>query len=230
MKKEVNNTGIDFEELNSDELIEYISFKDEYKEAAALAFEIFCSRFESKIFRKSEIYCNKFNFSEAVAAYIVNCTFARVWKYHSFTKGKAKRQNVDDAIEIWLCKILYNEVVKYNDKRSCAEKDEEDLPIIENFDHLVDYFMKDDEEEEAVERKRDLKKQLDYIERALAQLSLKHQIIYLTYKAYGEGYIPRKVGKALRERLNLTQNSIRVYKMEAEKHIKTYLEYLNGNK
>lgn len=234
MKKEPKKTiEIDFESLPSDELVEYISFQNDYKEEAEIAFSVFCDRFQEKIFRKSEIYCNKFDFSEAIAAYIVSCTFARVWKYHSFNKGKSKRTNVDAAIEIWLCKILYNEIVKYNTKHSCAEKDEEDLPIIENFDALIDYFIQceDDEEDEVSEKKRDLRKQLDNVERALAQLSVKHRIIFLTYKAYGnDGYIPRQVSKALCDRLELTQSSIRGYKKVAETHIKTYLTYLNGSK
>lgn len=234
MNKEPKKTiEIDFESLPSDELIEYVSFQNDYKNEAEIAFSVFCDRFQEKIFRKSEIYCNKFDLSEAVATYIVNCTFARVWKYHSFSKGKSKRSNVDAAIEIWLCKILYNEIVKYNTKNSCSEKDEEDLPIIDNFDALVDYFIKcdDDEDDEVIERKRDLRKQLEDVDRALAQLSVKHRIIFLTYKAYGnDGYIPRKVSKALCERLELTQNSIRGYKRVAENHIKTYLTYLNGSK
>lgn len=225
------DTEISFATLPSDELIEYISFKTEYPEEAEKAFVEFCSRFERKIFEKAEIYCSKFDYNEAVAEYIAHCAFARVWKYHSFDKGKAKKQNIEDSIHIWLCAILYNEMVKYHKSHSCAEKNDEDLPIIESFDQLINYYL-DNDDEDLIEKKKDLKNRLEEIERSLQGLSIKHRTIYLTYKAYKEEgkYLPRKVSKNLCERLNLTQASIRVYRMEAENHIKNYLSYLNGNK
>jgi len=38
------------------------------------------------------------------------------------------------------------------------------------------------------------------------------------------------VGKKLRDRLNLVQNSIQVYKKEANDHINNYLKAFNGNR
>ena len=43
-----------FETLPSDELIDYISFKEEYPEEAAAAFTEFCSRFERDILQKQK--------------------------------------------------------------------------------------------------------------------------------------------------------------------------------
>ena len=64
-------------------------------------------------------------------------------------------------------------------------------------------------------------------------LSEKHKIVYLTYKAYentGKKNLPRSVGKKLRDKLNLVQNSIQVYKKEANDHINNYLKAFNGNR
>jgi hypothetical protein len=83
-----------------------------------------------------------------------------------------------------------------------------------------------------IEKKKELKAMLEFINDAMLALSEKHKIIYLTYKAYEEvgKNIPRSVSKKLREQLDLTQNSIRVYKMEANQHIEKYLEQINGIK
>ena len=80
------NQDIDFEKMPSVELLEYISFKEEFPTEAQLAFVQFCYRFDKDLKRKSEIYCNKYGYSEVVALEIANCTFARVWKYPTFDK------------------------------------------------------------------------------------------------------------------------------------------------
>ena len=81
------------------------------------------------------------------------------------------------------------------------------------------------------ERKAILKERFEHIQKALNRLTPKHKIIFLTYKQYEseikDGYkLPRKLLKELRTELDLTQNSIRVYKKEVfdivEKYLKTY--------
>ena len=89
---------INFENLPGNELIEYISFKEEFAEEAEQAFIIFRDRYQRDILRKAEIYCNKFKYSEVVAVEVATCAFARVWKYHSFDVKKAKSKNIDKAI------------------------------------------------------------------------------------------------------------------------------------
>jgi competence CoiA-like predicted nuclease len=89
-EKQALKEQINFKLLPSTELLEYISFKDEFLEEAKQAFIEFCFRFEKDIISKSEIYCNKFNYSEVVALEIAHCTFARVWKYPTFKPEKIK--------------------------------------------------------------------------------------------------------------------------------------------
>lgn len=66
---------IDFGKMPSVELLEYISYKNEFPAEAQRAFVQFCYRFEKDLKRKSEIYCNKYGYSEVVALEITNCTF-----------------------------------------------------------------------------------------------------------------------------------------------------------
>lgn len=222
----MSNTEIDFTTVQSDELIEYLSFKDEYPREAELAFAEFCSRFQSDVLKKAEIYSNKYGHSEVIALDVANCTFNKVWKYHSFDRSKAKLKNIDKAIEIWLYRIVYGELMKYGYKDTCVEPEQEDLEIIENIEELIDKTT------ENIEKKRELRIRLEIIEKAMLGLSDKHKIIYLTYKAYenlGKN-IPRSVSKKLKEKLNLTASSIRVYKKDAILHINNYLKTLNGTK
>lgn len=227
MKIELKKIDIDFKILPSDELIEYISFKDEFPEEAELAFVEFCNRFQADVLQKAEIYSSKYGHSDVTALDIANCTFAKVWKYHSFDKKKTKAKNIDTAIKLWLYPIIFNELMKYGIKDTCSEPDEDDLDIVENIEDLVSVTVGKD-----VEKKRDLKVHLEILERAMLGLSDKHKIIFLTYKAYENNYknIPRSVSKKLKEKLNLVASSIRVYKKEANLHVKNYLNSLNGNK
>ena len=228
MKIELKDTDINFEILSSDELIEYISFKEEFPNEAEKAFVVFCNRFQSDVIKTAEIYSNRYGHNEVVALDIANCTFAKVWKYHSFDKSKSKTKDIDKAIKIWLYAIVFNELMKYGVQDTCTEPDENDLSIVENIDELITLTVGDD-----TEKKKDLKVKLEIIEKAMLGLSEKQKIVYLTYKAYennGKKNLPRIVGKKLRENLNLVQSSIQVYKKEATDHISNYLKSLNGDR
>lgn len=226
MNTELQTEEIDFENLSSDELIEYVSFKEEFPEEAEKAFVVFCYRFQEDTIKTAEIYSNKYGYSEVEALDVANCAFARVWKYPTFDKNKSKAKDVDKGIKIWLHKIVFNELMKFGVKETCAEADENDLDIIKNIDELVTFTVGDE-----IEKKRDLKLRLEILERAMLGLSEKQKIIYLTYKAYENNgkNIPRIVSQKLKGRLNIAQSSIRVYKKEAIEHISNYLTSLNGN-
>lgn len=216
MNTKLQTEEIDFENLSSDELIEYISFKEEFPEEAEKAFTVFCYRFQADTIRTAEIYSNRYNYSEVEALDVANCAFARVWKYPKFTIDKAKTKNIDKAIKVWLHAIIYNELMKFGVKETCAEADENDLDIIENIDELVTFTVGDE-----IEKKRDLKLRLEILEKAMLGLSEKQKIIYLTYKAYENNgkNLPRIVSQKLKERLNIVQSSIRVYKCKSSAKI-----------
>jgi len=213
---------IDLETMSSAELLEFIScFKEEYSELSKRAFVIFCYRYEKDLLQKAEIYCSKFGYNETVALTVVQCTFARVWKYPTFDIKKAKSKNIDTAISLWLYPILYTQIVLLGKQDTCAEPTkEEDLSVISNIDELILHTVGDD-----MEKTKDLKAKLSVIESALLGLSEKHKIVWLTYKAYEQQgkNIPRSVSNKLQEQLDLTQNTIRVYKIQANQHINDYL-------
>ncbi|HTN21951.1 MAG TPA: hypothetical protein VL125_15830 [Pelobium sp.] len=227
MKVESKRKEINFEELPSDDLIDYISFKDEFPIEAEIAFIVFCNRFQRDIIQKAELYSAKYGHNEVVALDIANCAFARVWKYHSFNKAKTKSKDIDKAIKLWLYPIVFNELMKYGINNTCAEPDENDLTIVESIDELITMTVGQD-----IEKRKELKIKLEILEKAMLGLSEKQKIIFLTYKAYENNgkNIPRVVGKKLREKLNLVQNSVQVYKKDATDHIKNYLKSLNGNR
>lgn len=222
----INDDSIQFEELSSDELLEYISFKEEFPQEALNAFVQFCYRFEKDIKRKSEIYCNRFGYSEVVALEIANCTFSRIWKYPSFTKAKAKVKDIDKAILIWMYPILYTQIIKYGKENTCADPTEdEDLCLIYNAEELAEKLEIKD-----LEAKREIVAKLKTIERALTQLTEKHRIIYFTYRAYQRQgkKVPRTITKLLREKLSLTQKSVNTYYGDANRHVTNYINIVNG--
>lgn len=217
---------IDFEKMPSVELLEYISFKDGFPAEAQNAFIQFCFRFEKELKRKSEVYCNKYGYSEVVALEIANCTFARVWKYASFKKEKAKSKDMDKAILLWMYPILYTQIIKYGKENTCAEPtEEEDLSLINDAEELVEKMNVID-----VEAKREVVAKLKTIERALTQLTEKHRIIYFTYRAYQKQgkKVPRTITALLREKLSLTQKSVNTYYGDADRHVNNYLNIING--
>ena len=221
---------IDFENMAGSELLEYISFKDEFPNEAELAFYVFCDRYQRDILQKSEIQCSKFEYNEAIAFLAAKCTFDKVWnKAHTFSMEKANTKNIDKAILLWMYKILYTQILLFKDRDTCAQPtEEEELSLIENLDALVNVYAP-----ENLEKQKELKENLSFLERVLQGLSQKHRIIYFTYLAYKpekDKNIPRSVSNKLKEQLDLTQASIRVYRKDATDLVNNYINKVNGNK
>jgi len=142
---------------------------------------------------------------------------------------KANTKDVDKAILLWMYKILYTQILLFKDRDTCAQPtEEEDLSLIENLDALVNVYAP-----ENLEKQKELKENLSFLERVLQGLSLKHRIIYFTYLAYKpekDKNIPRSVSNKLKDQLDLTQASIRVYRKEATDLVNNYINKVNGNK
>lgn len=221
---------IDFENMIGSELLEYISFKDEFPNEAEMAFYVFRDRYQRDILQKSEVLCSKFEYNEAIAFLAATCTFDKVWKNaHTFRIEKANTKNVDKAILLWMYKILFTQILLFKDKDTCAQPTkEEDLSLIENVDGLINVYAPED-----LEKQKELKENLSFLERVLQGLSPKHRIIYFTYLAYKpekDKNIPRSVSNKLKEQLELTQASIRVYRKEATDLVNNYINKINENK
>lgn len=211
--------------LTGVELIELISMKNEYPREAELAFAEFRYRYESDILKKAEIYCAKWGYSEVEALQIAHCTFDRVWKYPTF-KVQEGSKNIDKSVILWMSRIVYTQLILTIKKNTCIEPtEEEDISTI-NIDSIAETIS----ELEDNERQDLLVHELIILQQAMEGLSEKHKIVYLTYKAYRPTgkKIPRSVSKKLREQLELTQSSIGVYRMEAEKHINDFISKHHG--
>lgn len=217
------------QDLNSEtteNLLEYIKWKDEpdYVEIAKEAFRIFTFRFQLDLQKKLIPICTNWGYDEQVASELAYHTFERVWKYPKFDIFKAKQKDFDKAVSFYLYGIAGRLLADYKKNQEIEKPFTGDEEIIREFPDI-------DNMEMGKERKAILKDRFEHIQKALNRLTPKHKIIYLTYKQYEseikDGYkLPRKLLKELRTELDLTQNSIRVYKKEAfdivEKYLKTY--------
>lgn len=207
------------------DLLTYIGWKEEYPEEAEFAFSVFCLRYDEAVLKAAEIYCNKWGLTETVALDIVNCAFARVWKYPTYDHKKSKSKSIDNGIKRWLSKIVFTQLANYTNNGTCHEPNEEtDLSLI----HDLDEFVEKSTHSEIT--RTELRKQLSILDDVINRLDEKHRIIYLTYKLYTHAgnNIPRPVSKKLQEELGLVTGSIRKYKEQANKQVENFLNQNNG--
>lgn len=220
------STSQDLNNESTENLLEYIQWKDEsdYAEIAKEAFRVFTFRFQLDLQKKLIPICTNWGYDEQVASELAYHTFERVWKYSKFDISKAKQKDFDKAVSFYLYGIAGKLLADYKKNQEIENPFTGDEEIIREFPNIDNMGM-------GKERKAILKERFEHIQKALNRLTPKHKIIYLTYKQYEseikDGYkLPRKLLKELRTELDLTQNSIRVYKKEAfdvvEKYLKTY--------
>lgn len=214
----------DFFSEPTENLMEYIQWRDEpdYIETAKQAFRVFTFRFQLDLLKKLIPICNGWGYDEQVATEIAYSTFERVWKYPRFDIRKANQKNYDKAISFYLYGIASRLLATHK------KIQEGEVNPFSGDEEIIREFPDIEKMELGIERKAILQARYDHIKKALDRLTPKHKIIYLTYKQYesetNDGFkLPRKLLKDLRTELDLTQNSVRVYKNEAFKEIETFL-------
>lgn len=220
------SSSLDLNSEPTESLLEYIQWKNEldYAETAKEAFRIFTFRFQLDLQKKLIPICRNWGYDEQVASEIAYGTFERIWKYPKFDISKAKQKdNYDKAVSFYLYGIAGRLLADY--KKS---QDEEGSPFTGD-EEIIREFPDIENIEIGKERKAILLERFEHIQKALSRLTPKHKIIYLTYKQYEsetkDGHkLPRKLLKDLRTELDLTQNSIRVYKKEAFEEVEKYLK------
>ncbi len=221
----------DLNNETTENLLEYIQWKAEpdYEEIAKEAFRVFTFRYQLELLKKLIPICRNWGYDNQIATELAYETFNRIWMYPNFDFSKSNQKDYDKAILFYLFGIAKRLLADY--KKSETEEPypftgEEDiirdLPDIENLPIEK-------------ERKAQLQKQYDFLNDALSKLTPKHKIIYLTYKQYEsitkDGYnLPRHLTKKLQEELDLTQNSIRVYKKQAIEAVNTHIEIYGSKK
>ncbi|HKK44208.1 MAG TPA: sigma-70 family RNA polymerase sigma factor [Balneolaceae bacterium] len=199
----------EFKDETTEDLIEFVKFKEDpdYLEEAKAAFIVLTKRFENDLLEKCTVICRNWGYSDVDAFEIAERAFKKFWQTHSFDIEKSNVSDVDLAFKIYLYRIAENELKQaYSDKDYPYDGSEQ---IITSFDDL--------DTGSSSEKLSELRKAMDIIDKAMKKLTPKHKIIYLTYMIHQEEgrKLPRKLLKELRERLDLTQNTIRVYKSEA---------------
>jgi DNA-directed RNA polymerase specialized sigma24 family protein len=214
----------DYQNEPTEDLIEYMTWKDQsdYTELAESAFIVITFRFQKQVVSKCRIICKNWGYTKEEADLIAEKTFERFKKYpYTFDKSKCKKK-IDDCVVLYLFRIAQN--ILANTYRA----DEEPSPYSGNEEIVRELEL--DLKRFTSEKRKELKRIQEIVEKALNSLSPKHKTIFLTYKTYEhDGYkLPRELLKSLREDLDLTQSSIRVYKKEAFDKVEEYLKIYGG--
>lgn len=203
------------------EILEAISLnsdKDMEPESIA-AFYVLIEQFSEDLLNKAEIICKKRNFDDGLAVELTNAAFKRYYKYPKFEYLRYNSKEIESKFKQYLYQIANNLIIDYyKDKLGNHPRIYKgDEVVIKEFPE-VEHFK--------LEKRNEIKKRFDIIQKALDRLGPKHKTIYLTYIHYEEnGYkLPRELLKKLRKELKLSQSSIRCYKKQAFDTVKTFLD------
>lgn len=196
------------------DLIGYIKCRDqpEYRVLADAAFVAFTFRFQTTVVDKCRKIGKKFKHDNETCDSIAEETFERFYKYpFRFHPGKCGDLDIDTCVTLYLFRIAQRAFFDHYNKTKAGET----YPYDGSESVIVDFLELDnmDLDDEDLER---YATQQAKIEQILNTLSEKHKVIYLTYKVFEhKGFkLPRELLKKLREELELSQSSIRVYKKE----------------
>lgn len=209
----------------TESLLEYIQWKDEhgYTDIAKEAFSVFTYRYQLDLLKKLVPICYKWGYDKHVATELAYEVFNRIWKYPKFDFTKSKQKDFNKAIIFYLYGIAKRLLADYK------KNETKDQSPFNGDEEIIRDFPDIEMMEVGNERKEHLKKLYELLNNALSKLSAKHKIIYLTYKQYesitNDGYnLPRHLTQKLQDELDLTQNSIRVYKKEAIDTVNTHIK------
>jgi len=211
----------EFENENTETLIEYISWRGnpEWAATAQDAFRAFCFRFQKDVAHKCRIICRNNNYDQHIADDLAQRTFDRFWKYPKFDYKKRKTaKDVDTAVKLYLYGIAQTQL--YNLK----DEEENPSPYTGN-EKPTDQLVEIDTRGMSAEQRKVIKEKYELIKKALERLSEKHRVVYCTYAYYQRPGVtlPRHLTKILRDTLGLTQATIQFYKKEATDKITEYL-------
>lgn len=209
---------------STENLIELIRSKGdvEYHPLAEAAFVCFTFRFSKVVIDMCRKIGRKWNYDQDTADALAEQVFERFWKYPtSFNQEKCKALPLDDCVRFYLFRIAQHCFADHHRTLSDQEKSPytgEEAVVID-FPSLDASSIDDD----TIEAYRQIQ---NIIDTALATLTPKHKVIYLTYKAYEKsGFkLPRTLLEQLRKELDLSQGSIRAYKKAAFDTVNEHLK------
>lgn len=204
-----------YEKTSTIELIEHIKMKDKpgHLENANAAYYAFCFRFEEEIKKKAEIICKNNGFEKEFAIEVIQRTFKRFWKYPKFDPEKCKTSTIEKGVVLYLNRIAQNSftdlVLEHKGINISPYDGSEDIvteiPIPSNIAIVNN-------------------ENYQIIKAVLDTFSEKHKIVYLTYLKHEiNGHkLPRKLLTELREKLGISQETIRSYKNEVVNKLNEY--------
>lgn len=216
----------ELEDSSTADLIEYIQGRQHFYEAAECAFKAFFIRFEADLTKKCRVIAIKWGYSKEDGDILSEQALDKFWKKaHLFNAQQCKSVNLNQCVLFYIYRIAQRLLV--DRQRLEAEKD----PYLGE-EELVLEFPDLENMEISKEKLKDLKATTELIDKALERLSIKHKIIYLTYRSYERDgkKLPRQLLKKLREELDLSQTSIRVYKKEALETVGKIIEIYGTKK
>lgn len=166
-------------------------------------------RFRKDVLQKCTIICGKVGLTETDAEELANRVFARYYKYpNGYGKKQSRCKTEEAAFKVYLYGIATNELY------DMVHPDESPYDGTEE----VVISLINPEKEYLPEKLAQLQQAEAAIDKALANLTPKHKIIYLTYRYHErEGrYLPTRLRKKLVDALGgISVNTIRVYKKQA---------------
>ncbi|GAB3999486.1 hypothetical protein GCM10028807_49840 [Spirosoma daeguense] len=197
-----------------DNLIEILKLRSDAEAInwANAAFENIVFRYRKDILEKCTVMCRKNHLTDTDAEIITNRVFSKIYKHPIFDKTFCKQKSIEKCLQFYLYKIARNELFDY------ASPDE----TVYNGSEKVITSVIDPSKEYNPEKLKELQMYDQKLDEIFSVLTPAHKIIYLTYLYHEkEGkYLPDRLRKELRDLLNLTQSTIRVYKMQAIELIK----------
>lgn len=167
-------------EQSGEELMNIMADKSLNEDEKNAAFQMFCVKYEKRLNNLVEGLCQKFGYSSEIAFKAVECTFARIRRYPSFSMKKSTSKNVDNAIILWLNKIAYTQVLKFKNSMECAEvSDDDDLAVVNDVTEFYEVVSK---RQFMSEKEKEYK--IRWLDAKLSCMKEKHRIVLLTYLAY----------------------------------------------
>jgi hypothetical protein len=213
----------DYQAVQTVELIELIKRKQEpgNLEIAKAAFTAFCFRFQQRITKKAEIISKNNGFDKEFAIEIIERTFQRFWKYPGFKSEKMKVSSPDKGVELYLLRIAKNCFYDLVNERNGVN--------VSPYDghEVIIYDIPEPEGQININSENFI-----ILKKVFDTFTWKHRAIYLTYLQYeNAGYkLPRKLLSELREKLKISQTTIRSYRFEVVNKIKEYKELWHQKK
>ena len=170
------------------------------------AFRVLCNRFGPDLQQKCKHICARWKQEDSLAPEIANQTFLKFWNANRFDADRWKEGDIDLGVKLYLYRIAGNILFDVHEEETSPSPYDGTEQVVKEVEELLSNATP-----------RQLREAKERIEAALEGLTEKHKVILLTYKKYEtDGHkLPRTLLRKLRDELQLTQSTVRYYKMQA---------------